>query len=281
MTLSAQPPFVAHDAGTLAGAVVLRPTTAVGDLVPVHGEPSPIAERAIAAHAILVGTLRQRGVAVTEIEPSLGTPAEALVADTVVMLPQGAVIARPSSLERRAETKAVETALRALGISVIGRIEAPGLLDATDVTLGGDRLYVGVPRAGGGLRARSNELGRRQLEALASAQGIRTVELALAPDVARLRNVLSFVARDTVIVASERVDTGPLANLTAIDVVRGEEYAAGVLALGERRALVNLRFRETFALLRRAKIAVDAIDLWEFGKAGAGPQSLVLPIKRT
>jgi hypothetical protein len=33
--------------------------------------------------------------------------------------------------------------------------------------------------------------------------------------------------------------------------------------------------------MRTAKIAVEAIDLWEFGKAGAGVFSLVLAVKRT
>jgi hypothetical protein len=42
-----------------------------------------------------------------------------------------------------------------------------------------------------------------------------------------------------------------------------------------------LRFRESLAILRTAKIAVEAIDMWEFGKAGFGPFSLVLAIKRS
>jgi N-dimethylarginine dimethylaminohydrolase len=65
-----------------------------------------------------------------------------------------------------------------------------------------------------------------------------------------------------------------------VEVPRGEELAAGVVALGERRVIANLRFRESVKLLRKAKIAVEAIDLWEFGKAGFGPFSLVLAVKR-
>lgn len=274
------PPFVTHDAGALAGAVVLRPSAAVDRLPPVQGEPSPIAERALEQHAVFVGTLRDRGVIVTELEPVLETAAESLLADCAVMFAQGAVIARPSAVERRVEIPAVEAALKALGVPVIGRIEAPGLLDATDVTVGGDRVFIGVPLPGAGLRARSNELGRRQLEAFAAAQGLRTVELALASDTLRLRNVFNFVAGDTVIAAPERVDLVPVSDLRTIEVPRGEEYAAGVLALGERRILANLRFRESITLLRKAKIAVEAIDLWEFGKAGAGPFSLALAAKR-
>jgi dimethylargininase len=273
-------PFVTHDAGVLAGAVVLRPSTLVDRLVPIQGEPSPIGERAIAQHAILVRTLRDRGVAVTVLEPALGSPGESLVGDLALILAQGAILARPAAVERRAEIVAVETALGQLGIPILGRIAAPGLLDAADVAVAGETLYVGVPRSGAGLRARSNALGRSQLGALAAEQGLRLVEVTLAPNVLRLRNVLGFVARETAVVAPEQVDTSALCGVQLIELPLGEEYAAGILALGERRVIANLRFRESLAQLRKARIGVEAIDLWEFGKAGVGPFSLVLATKR-
>ena len=273
-------PFVSHDAGVLAGAVVLRPSTLVDRLVPIQGGPSPIGERAIAQHAILVRTLRDRGVAVTVLEPALGSPGESLVGDLALILAQGAILARPAAVERRAEIVAVETALGQLGIPILGRIAAPGLLDAADVAVAGETLYVGVPRSGAGLRARSNALGRSQLGALAAEQGLRLVEVTLAPNVLRLRNVLGFVARETEAVAPEQVDTSALCGVQLIELPLGEEYAAGILALGERRVIANLRFRESLAQLRKARIGVEAIDLWEFGKAGVGPFSLVLATKR-
>ena len=273
-------PYVTTDAGALAGAVVLRPSAAVDRLPPIKGEPAPIADRAKDQHAVLVARLRAMGVTVHEIAPVNEAPTEALVADCAVMLPHGAVIARPSQIERRAEVLAVEKHLDERGIPIVGRIEAPGLLDATDVALAPGRLFVGVPRPGAGLRRRSNELGRRQLEAIATAQGLRVVELAVANDVSRLRAVFSVVGADVVIAAPEKVDLVAATDLKIVEVPRGEELAAGVLALGERRVLANIRFRESIALLRKAKVAVEAIDLWEFGKAGFGPFSLVLAVKR-
>jgi dimethylargininase len=275
------PPYIPHDAAVLNGALALRPSPSVENLLPVKGEPSPIAERALEQHAILVGTLRSLGVNVTVLDPLTTEPTESLLADCAVLLRNGAILTRPSSVHRRRETATVEAALVALGIPILGRIEAPGLLDATDVAVGIDRVVVGVPRAGAGLRARSNELGRRQLEAFAAAAGLRTVEVALAPEVLRLRNVFNFVAQDTIVAAPDRVDLVPVSDLTAIDLPRGEEYEAGILPLGPRRVLANLRYRESIAMLRKAKIAVEAIDLWEFGKAGAGPFSLILALKRS
>jgi hypothetical protein len=92
--------------------------------------------------------------------------------------------------------------------------------------------------------------------------------------------VFSLVASDTVVAAPDRVDLVAATDLRVIEVPRGEELAAGVLALGERLVVANLRFRESIAILRKAKIAVEAIDLWEFGKGGFGPFSLALAVKR-
>jgi len=274
-------PYVSSDAGALAGAVVLRPSAAVDRLPPVKGEPSPIADRAQEQHAILVRTLRDRGVTVHEMAPVTEAATETLVADCAIVLPHGAVIARPSQIERRAEVGAVEKQLAELGIPIVGRIEAPGLLDATDVAVAPGRLFVAVPRGGAGLRRRSNELGRRQLDAIASQHGFTMVELPVANDVPRLRDVFSLVASDTVVAAKDRVDLVAATDLRVIEVPRGEELAAGVLALGERFVIANLRFRESVAIMRKAKIAVEAIDLWEFGKAGLGPFSLALAVKRS
>lgn len=281
MTKPYERPYVRSDAGALAGAVVCTPSAAVDRLPPLQAEPWPIAERALEQHGILVATLRDRGVEVTVLPATTETSTEALVGDCAVVLEAGAVIARPSAVERRRETAAIERALGELGIPIVGRIEAPGLLDACDVAVAGERIFVGVPQSGGGLRARSNELGRRQLAAIAEHSGARVVELAISPVVPRLRSVFNLVAADTIVAAPERVDLVPVRDMKVIEVPRGEEYAAGVLPFGERRVIANLRFRESVKLLRRAKVEVEAIDLWEFGKAGAGPCSLALAVKRT
>jgi dimethylargininase len=280
MTKSSEPPFVRSDAGALAGAVVCAPSTSVERLHPLKSEPSPIADRALEQHGILVRTLRDRGVTVTVLEPGTEAPTESLIADCAVVLPQGAILMRPSSVERRAEVLAVERALVAAGIPIAGRIEAPGLLDGTDVAVAGDRVFIGVARGEAGLRSRSNSLGRAQFAAFAAAADLRVVELAIAPEVPRLRNVFNVVAADAVVAAPEMVDLVPVRDLRVIEVPRGEEFAAGVLAFGERRVVVNLRYRYSIGLLRAAKIDVEAIDLWEFGKAGVGPFQLVLATKR-
>ena len=206
-------------------------------------------------------------------------------ADGAVVFPGGAFLMRPSEVRARASIAALEIALRDAGVPIVGRIDAPALLDGGDVLFSGSTLYIGVTavrQAETGLprTSRSNVLGREQLAAYARANDIAVVEVKMAAEVRRLRSVASIIESKTIVVASGLVDAAAFGGFDRIDVPRGEDYAAGVLGIGNRRILANLRFREALPLLRKAKTIVDAIDVWEFGKVGATPSSMVLALKR-
>jgi hypothetical protein len=106
------------------------------------------------------------------------------------------------------------------------------------------------------------------------------VEVLIASQVRRLRAIAAMVDRGTVLLASEFLDAAAFEGLERIVAPEGEAYGAGILVLGSRRGLANLRFRTLLPVLRRAKMNVDAIDLWEFGKLGITPSTLVLALKR-
>jgi N-dimethylarginine dimethylaminohydrolase len=278
-------PFVGHDAGALQAALLVRPVAAIESLAPTQGEPSPIFERALEQFEGFVDALNLRGVRTVVLEPD---PAQAwgmMATDCAVVLGSGAILMRPSEPVRRSDVARIETALASANIPVIGRIEAPGLLDGADILVGPDEIFVGVPvdrasSVGIARTRRGNELGRRQLAEIAERSNLRTVEVPLASEVLRLRSIAAFVDRDVIVVGSRVVDTAPFEGLVIIEAPYGEDYGAGVLALGPRRAIANVRFRTLFDELRRKKVAVDAIDLWELGKIGATPSTLALALKR-
>jgi dimethylargininase len=254
-------------------------------LQPIQGEPSSIAVRAREQHQVLVRTLSFRGVRTIELDADPEMPFGSLVGDLATVFPKGAVLMRPTDLARRVEVARVERALTNLGVPILGRIAAPGLLDGGDVMLGSDAVYVGVARdrqAATGIphRRGGNEFGRRQLAVFAENEGFRTIEVPVASDVPRLRSVAAFVDTDTLLVAPDLVDVAPFGGMQTIEAPLGEEYACGVIALGGRRLIVNLRFRTIVSILRKAKFSIDAIDLWEFGKIGATPSLLALALAR-
>jgi N-dimethylarginine dimethylaminohydrolase len=247
-----QAPFVASAGAALRAVVVVPPAAGIAAIEPVHGESHAIAERAIEQHRIFTGRLAAYGVKTIEATPDAGAPFGPLCAD-------GAVI--------------------------LGRIAAPGLLDGGDVLLSDDTLYLGVAtqrqsEIGIPSAVHGNALGREQLAAYARSVDLKVVEVAMAAEVRRLKSVASLIAAQTLLFSPGLVDGAAFTNFEKIEAPRGEDYGAGVLALGNRRVLANLRFRETTPLLRKAKFAVESIDLWEFGKIGATPSVMALALKR-
>jgi len=278
-------PFVRDDCATLRGVLMAKPGAAIAAAAPMLGEPSAIAERAAEQFAILTGRLGAASVKISTIDADAPASIGSSCADGAIVFEDGAFLMRPSDVARRADVGALQTALERLGIPIVGRIEAPGLLDGGDVLLAGDTVYVGVPtprREEIGIPAQrhGNALGREQLAAFARSRSFAVVEVAMAGEVSRLRAVAALIDSKTLLLGAGVLDATAFGALKTIVVPRGEEYGAGVLALGNRRVLANLRFRETIPLLRKAGVSVDAIDLWEFGKIGITPSLLALAVKR-
>lgn len=279
------PPFVKSDADRLQAALVVRPSALLAHEPPMQGESSPIVDRAQEQHEIFVGRLRSLGVSVTVLDAAAEVPLATCVDDLAVMFSDGAVLMRPSDLKRRREVNACETSLREAGIPIVGRIEPPGLLDGGDVLLGSQMLFLALPGDRSALSGivkppHGNAHGRAQLAAFAALRGLKVTEVVIASTVRRLRSVASIVDSETVLYAPRLVDATAFAKWQTIEVPSGEDYGAGVLCLGSRRVISNVRFRTVPPLLRKAKITVDSIDLWEFGKIGITPSSLALALKR-
>ncbi len=236
-SLTLQPPFSAGDGSTLAAALLLRPSAAIESLPPLQSEPGSVYPRAIEQFDGFVTALGRCGIRTVVLDaPADDGPVAAATtaADLAVVLPGGAVLMRPSDPVVRAQVARTEAALEKAGVRVIGRIEAPGLLDGGNVLLGQDAVYVGVPqdrasRTGVARPSRGNELGRRQFAAIAGEAGLRSVDVRVASDVVRLRAVAAFVDRATVVVGSNAVNVEAFAKLERIEAPDGEEYGAGVL----------------------------------------------------
>lgn len=288
MTTSAalNAPFLRSDAGALHNVLLLGPTEGIARVAPVQGESNAIAERALEQFNILAGRLSSLGVKVATLEGGAALATFGCsCSDGAVIFEDGAFMMRPSDVRRRAEIANLEDALARAGVPAVGRIEAPGLLDGGDVLLTEDTLFIGYPktrRAEVGIppALHGNAFGREQLAAYARSTGRKVVDVAIAGEVGRLRSIASLIDRATMLLAPGLLDASAFANMTLLEAPRGEDYGAGVLVLGNRRVLANLRFRETIPLLRKAKIAVEAIDLWEFGKIGVTPSALALALKR-
>lgn len=257
----------------MRSAVAVRPSPRIERAVSLPGEPGTIYARAAEQHEVLLRTLRYFGVDVNAIEAYGDDPYRPAVADTAVVFESGAVLMRPTSMSRRVEVDRMAAEFARIDVPLSGRIAAPGLLDGTDVLLAGKTAFVGV----GG---RGNAIGRANFAQIARSHGYRVVEVALASDVPALRSVANAVGANAVVLAPEKLDAAAFEGFRTVALERGEESGAGVLCIGEKHVIADVRYRTAFGRMHRAGITVEGIDLYEFEKIGLVPSMLVLPLRR-
>lgn len=267
------PRLIREPAGTLRAAAVVPPSPGIEHARPLNAEPGAVYARALEQHAVLQGTLRYFGVEVTAISPSGEDPYGAAVCEAAVLFESGAVMMRPTSMTRRVEVERVEDTFSAIDVPLCGRIVAPGLLDGTDVLLVDSTAFVGVS-------GRANEVGRHGFMQVARAQGFSVVEVELAPGVASLQSVAGVLGRGVVVLAPEKLDVAAFSHFETVLLDRGEESAAGVICLGDRHVIADVRYRTALRRMRKAGVTVEGLDLYEFEKIGITPSMLVLPIAR-
>lgn len=267
------PRLIASATGTLRAALLAAPSASIENARTLPGEPAPVYTRAREAHAVLRKTLEYFGVECVVLDPVGDDPFDVSVCDAAVLFEDGALIMRPSAMSRRDETERIEAAFARIDIPIAGHIESPGLLDGGDVLLVARTAFVGVG-------ARGNALGRRGFAAVAQAHGYRVVEVQLAAGAPMLRCVVSAVAKDTIAISGDCVDAHAFSGFKTIQLECGEALGAGVLCIGERHVIADVRYRTAPARLRKAGIAVEGIDLYDFEKIGLAPSMLALALKR-
>ncbi|GAC1391434.1 MAG: hypothetical protein NVSMB31_08850 [Vulcanimicrobiaceae bacterium] len=267
------PRLVGHPTGTLRAALVIRPNSALESLQPLLGESGAIFKRAFEQHGILVNMLKYFGVDVTVVEPSDPTPLAVAANDLAVCFENGAVMMRPAALSRSPQIQALEQEFARIDIPIMGHIAAPGILSGSDVLLAGDTAFIAISK-------NSNALGRSAFAQIAQSNGYRPVEVRLAASAPSLRAVANAIAKDMLVIGTDCLDEAALGGFTLIRLERGEELGAGVFPFGERRVAANMRFRTSLEQLHSAGVAVESIDLYDFGKIGLAPSNLILALKR-
>ena len=229
--------------------------------------------RAIEQHKVLRDTMRYFGVEVVTLEAQGADAFEVSPVDAAVAFADGAMISRPTAMSRRAEADRMQSEFARIDVPIAGHIVAPGLFDGSDVVMAGTTAFVGNGRRG-------NALGRNGFAAVASAHGYRVVEVPLADSAPALAAIVGVLANDMLVIATDCVDRALFEGFKIVELERGEELGAGVLCLGERHVISDIRFRTSLRMLRKAGVTVEALDLYEFYKLGITPSMLAMALKR-
>jgi dimethylargininase len=249
-------------------ALVRRPSPHLQDGLTTHIDRVDIdVELAARQWEDYVAAFRSSGWETIEVEPADDLPDAPFVEDTVVVVGDLAVIARPGAQERLAETVGTERTLASLGFR-IERIVEPGTLDGGDVLKLGSTFLVGV----GG---RTDADGADQLAALVDDAGIQVVQVPVSRAL-HLKTTLTVLPDGTVLGYLPHLDRPELVpNLVPVP----ERNGWRVVLLGGNRLLISTTAPETSAMLRERGYELVAVDISEIEKRAASVTCLSVRLR--
>ncbi len=236
-------------------ALVREPASTLADGQLTHLERSDIdLDLARRQWDSYVDVIEAEGFQTLAVQSADALPDSVFIEDTVVMLDRLAVITSPGAESRRAETTAVELAVKNLGLR-LRQIELPGTLDGGDVLKVGRTVYIG--RGG-----RTNAEGIRQFRAIASATGFRVVAVPVSR-VLHLKSAVTALPDGTVIGHAPLVEHPELFDrFLAVP----EESGAAVVVLSDDAVLMAASAPLTAAMLEDLGFRVVTVDISEFEK---------------
>ena len=225
------------------------------------GEPPEIdLARARTQHQQYREALARAGYSVVVIPADEDHPDCPFIEDAAVVLENLAIITRPGAPERRGETGPVAAAIGS--VLPIRQIEAPGTIDGGDVLLMGSTVYVGQS-------TRTNGEGIRQFTEFADEGGLVVVPVPVS-DVLHLKSAVAAVDHETVLIASDCVDTEHFSQFRRIEKAPDEAHLASVLRLRGGVLAMTTTAPKTLARLRAAGFEPELVDSSEFQAADGG-----------
>ena len=223
-----------------------------------HLERSPIdLGRARNQHEAYCRTLEALDCTIHRIDADPTCPDCVFIEDTLVVVPEVAVLTRPGAPSRRAELPPVEAAVARH--REVARIEAPGCLDGGDVLRIERRVLVGVS-------GRTNQSGIDQLRLHLEPFGY-TVEAIEFSGCLHLKSACTVAATDRLLLNPAWVDPARLG--TAVIEVHPSEPDGGNVLMVNDNLLADPRFPRTIERLHAEGIETHPVHNDELAKAEA------------
>jgi dimethylargininase len=213
-------------------------------------------DRARAQHAAYEACLRALGCTIQRLLTGDDLPDSVFVEDCAVVWDEIAVIARPGASSRRAETGAVEAALKQ--VRPLGHIEAPATLDGGDVLKAGRAVFVG-------LSSRTNAAAIEQLQRLVGPFGY-TVTGVEVRGCLHLKSAVTEVAPGVLLLNPAWIPERAFPGLTCIAINPGEPYGANALRIGDD-VVYPSAFPRTRDRLESLGLSIHPVDVSELAKA--------------
>lgn len=248
----------------------------------------PDFDKACRDYDVFIDALRSSGTHVHFMDDSENAGIDSLyVHDPAITIGDGIVLCRTGKELRRSETEAFSAYCDSHDISVLGRIEAPGLLE------GGDVIWLDEETLAVGLGYRTNEAGIEQLRSICADRVQEIISVPLPHfrgpgDVLHLMSLISPIGKSTAVVYQKLLPVPFIRTLherkyTLIDIDETEydALACNVLSLTPDRVLMAEGAPRTLSKIQSAGFDVLTYPPGEISLKGeGGPTCLTRPLVR-
>jgi dimethylargininase len=238
-------------------AITRGVSAAIRDCELTHLDREPIdLERARAQHRRYEALLVALGCSLISLPADDALPDCVFVEDTVIVLPEVAIVTNPGAVSRRPEVETVAEVVARY--RPLARIQSPGTIDGGDVLVSGRDIFIGRSE-------RTSDDAIEQVRAIAAPFGYRVVPVSLHGCL-HLKSAVTAAAEGILLINRQWCDTAPFAGYELLDVDESEPSAANVLRVGEE-VIVATAFPRTRARLEARRIRVHTVDADELAKA--------------
>lgn len=240
-------------------AVVRPPAATFADGLTRVYLGTPSLALALEQHAAYCRALEDCGLALTTLPADPAYPDSCFVEDTAVLLPEGAMLARPGADSRRGEVDGVRATL-ANAWPALARIIEPGTLDGGDICEAGRVVFIG-------LSPRTNADGAAQLAQWLRGLGYepRLVPIQGINTILHLKSGLSWLGDGRLLVIDALAGRPEFADFACVMVDAEDLYAANAVRVNAR-VLIAAGFPRVEARLRALGYAPIVLDMSEFEK---------------
>lgn len=247
-------------------AIVRKPCSSVIDGISGADLGKPNFQLAMKQHEVYIETLKKCGVEVTVLEADENYPDSCFMEDVALLTKKCAIITRPGATSRRGEIIGLRKILEKF-YKDIEEIEAPGTIEAGDIMMVGDHLYIG-------LSARTNEDGAKQMINILEKYGLSGSTVKLEK-VLHLKTGLSYLENNNLLVAGEFVNNPIFSSFNKIKIDEKDSYSANCIWINGH-VLVPAGYESTRKSIEDLGYIVHVVDTSEYRKIDGGLSCLSL-----
>ncbi len=221
-----------------------------------------------AHHDDYIAALRSTGATVIELPAADEFPDSVFVEDTMLCLPEGAVVMRPGAPSRLGEAALMAPNLRALYGQVVEITGKGSFIEGGDILMTETEILVGRS-------ARTNAEGIAELARLVAPWGETVREVFTPPGVLHFKTDCSLLDAETILSTERLAASGCFAGMKVIHTAPGEEACANTIRFNDL-VIMPAGFPGTRDRLAAAGYQVREIGNSECAKLDGGMSCLSL-----